>query len=186
MPIFNKIAFIDFSLPVVERARKRRFCGPRRFTPATAGRPLSFYMRDDHAMAMERFGCAISLRLYKANAFLKTHDKRLRNKYPCDFYGDLFAEPIIAMLPRGNGYLAGWSLGGNMVSQLDRTIYDTAEEAAAAAHEEASYCAQREREELAEIEHGGDDDPEPDDPEHEYDWRPDDDREQLTDERKEV
>lgn len=63
---------------------------------------------------------------------------------PLDF-GDT-TQPIIARLPRGRGFLAGWSLGPGMASGLDLIIWDNPRDAAFRAHQLAEEIAQEMRE----------------------------------------
>ena len=52
---------------------------------------------------------------------------------------------IIARLPRGRGFLAGWSMGANMATYLDPHIWADEREAARAADQCAEYAAEKER-----------------------------------------
>lgn len=53
---------------------------------------------------------------------------------------------FVMRLPRGRGFLAGWSMGEHMASSLDYAIYPTALEAARAADSMAERAAENERE----------------------------------------
>ena len=65
--------------------------------------------------------------------------------YFCDLHADQTIRGIVAILPH-NRFLAGWSMGENMASGVDGSIYDTPEDAAHAADSMAEYAAERERE----------------------------------------
>lgn len=53
---------------------------------------------------------------------------------------------IVMRLPRSRGFLAGWSMGEGMASEIDRSIYDDELSAAMAADDCARYAAERQRE----------------------------------------
>jgi len=56
-------------------------------------------------------------------------------------------EPVIAILPAGRGYLAGWTMGQGMSTRFDASyIYRSAREAANGAHSYAEAWAETERE----------------------------------------
>lgn len=65
----------------------------------------------------------------------------------CDEFGDTNIRGIVARLPHGRGFLAGWSMGQQMISTLDRsTIYDDEMEASRAADDMAERAAENQRE----------------------------------------
>jgi len=49
-------------------------------------------------------------------------------------------------LPHNRGFLAGWSIGEGMISEIEYTIYDDERDAALAADSIAEEVAERERE----------------------------------------
>ena len=54
---------------------------------------------------------------------------------------------IVARLPRSRGFLAGWTMGAGMISELDRgTVWDSEIDAARDADRQAERMAERERE----------------------------------------
>lgn len=53
---------------------------------------------------------------------------------------------IVLKLPRGRGYLAGWSLGEGMITEIDCTVFEDAVDAARAADSMAENMAEKERE----------------------------------------
>lgn len=103
-------------------------------------------------------GSSFDLRLAPAGDFI---DGRLSwtTGYYTDHQGDGDTlKPIVARLPRGRGFLAGWTYGEGMAATLDGHRWDNARDAAYAAHqmaeqdaaEEADYQEQQDR--IAEIE----------------------------------
>lgn len=64
----------------------------------------------------------------------------------CDDYQLQKIRGLVARLPRGRGFLAGWSMGENMASVLDCEIYDDETDAARAADSMAESAAEIERE----------------------------------------
>lgn len=71
---------------------------------------------------------------------------RLPSGYYCDRHGDQTIRGVVFRLPRGRGFLAGWSMGEGMASSLDFDIFDSAEDAARAADSMAESAAEAERE----------------------------------------
>lgn len=145
--IFESITLHDFTRPLRARLELRKVCGPYTWRPGEPGESIGFYMSGKSALAMGD-GPA-RLRLMSAD---EHSPSRLRGTY---YYGDEepgFADfhPIVARLPHGRGFLAGWTMGKGMCSSLDLAIHDTPEEAAYAAHEEARIAAEREQEYRAE------------------------------------
>lgn len=53
---------------------------------------------------------------------------------------------FVMHLPKGRGFLAGWSMGNGMASDLEYEIFDTEEEAARRADRNAEIAAEKERE----------------------------------------
>jgi hypothetical protein len=53
---------------------------------------------------------------------------------------------LVFRLPRSRGFLAGWSMGEGMASEVDATVYDDERSAAFAADSMAENAAERERE----------------------------------------
>jgi hypothetical protein len=142
--MFDAITMIDFSRSLAHRAEVRKHAGPYTWTPATPGGSRGFYM-DRKAVRMHR-EAPFDLRLAYADDFMPRYS-RLHGTTYCtddDGIGDTM-RPIIARLPHGRGFLAGWTLGPGMCGALDLTIHATAEDAARMAHEEARTAAERER-----------------------------------------
>lgn len=63
-----------------------------------------------------------------------------------DEYGDTIIRGIVLKLPKGRGFLAGWSMGEGMASEIDATVYCVASDAAYAADSIAESAAERQRE----------------------------------------
>lgn len=144
----NRITLHDLTRPMADRARERRVCGPYVWTPPHAAtcEGFGFYMARG-ALEMARHGSIARLRLEEANDHLRGPLARTLG-YHLDPWGDGdTAQPIVARLPRGRGYLAGFTLGLGMCASLSREVHDCPTEAARAAHEEARIAAEREREE---------------------------------------
>lgn len=55
-------------------------------------------------------------------------------------------EGVVALLPSGRGFLAGWTMGTGMITSFAGYIYDDIEDAAQAADQEAQSAAEKERE----------------------------------------
>lgn len=70
---------------------------------------------------------------------------RLHEWY-CDTDGNESMSPIVARLPSGRGFLAGWTMGEGMCCSFDGHIHDSLEDAALAAGEETRIGAEKERE----------------------------------------
>lgn len=63
-----------------------------------------------------------------------------------DDFGDTTIRGIVLRLPRGRGFLAGWSMGVGMASSIDYSpIFDNPEDAARCADSMAESAAERER-----------------------------------------
>ena len=107
---------------------------------------------------MDRTGSPIALRLEEANQHLSYSRLSNINGYYCDMDGDGDTlQPIIARLPHGRGFLAGWTMGEGMCASLDGHIWTDEEEAARAAHDLAEHDAERSREAQAREEEDSDD-----------------------------
>ncbi|WP_372395282.1 hypothetical protein ABMY26_06650 (plasmid) [Azospirillum sp. HJ39] len=144
-----KITLINYGRPLTERAKSRKVVGPYYFTVPQPnggcnGVGLFFYMGRHNDM--DQHGSAIRLRVEDANKHLRGSRLSHTTGYYSDRYGHETIKPIIARLPRGRGFLAGWTMGEGMASSLDPHIWADAEDAARAAHDEAERAAEREQE----------------------------------------
>lgn len=63
----------------------------------------------------------------------------------CDDYQDEKIRGIVLRLPKGRGFLAGWSMGEGMASEVEYYVYETIREAARAADSLAESAAEKER-----------------------------------------
>lgn len=148
--MFSEITMIDYARPLPARREARRFCGPYKWTPSAPGRGRGFYMSDRDG-ACDEAGSTFRLRLEFAPA-----DRRGVLRYATTADGTEFI-PIVARLPRGRGFLAGWSMGAGMAASLEPERYDDEEEAYRAAHDEAARAAEREADYQAEYAEEDDD-----------------------------
>jgi len=64
----------------------------------------------------------------------------------CDSFQDSKVRGIVMRLPHNRGFLAGWSIGEGMISEIKYTIYNDETTAAWAADSIAEEVAERERE----------------------------------------
>lgn len=145
--LFKTITLIQMERPLRERAFARKRVGPYYMTPRAAGGYCGFYSGDDGQPAAH--GSAFALRMVDANDCLESYD-RLRNitGYYCDPDGDGDTlQPVVFRLPRGRGFLPGWTMGPSMCGCVDRDVLlDDAADAAMAAHDMAERHADDARE----------------------------------------
>lgn len=142
--MFQQITMIDYGRPLADRLKARRYCGPYRWAPAKPGSGRGFYSGPS-ALDMDARGSSFRLRIEDANDHIRDRRNQIRGYY-CDSDCIDTLQPIIARLPRGRGFLAGWTMGAGMCASLEGDIYPDAESAAGAAHDVAEYAAERERE----------------------------------------
>jgi len=139
------ITLHDFSRPLAARKAARKYCGPYTWTvPAldTKAEGRGFYF-DRHGGIGD---ATFYLRIAPANDFLRGRRIAHINGYFADEYQDSTIYPYVASLPHGRGFLAAYGEGPGMWGTVDRRIYDTAEDAAYAAHSAAEHAAEKERE----------------------------------------
>ena len=141
--MFDAITLLDYGRPLADRKDARRYVGPYTWRPSVPGKGRGFYS-GSHALTMDPRGSSLALRLEDANAHLQDRH-RFVSGYYADDYQDATLEPIIARLPSGRGFLAGWTMGAGMCGTLEPEVYPDAESAASAAHVAAEYAAERER-----------------------------------------
>ena len=144
--MFTCIKMINYARPLRERLEARKHCGPYMWSPSKPGTGRSFYQARDLACG----DSTIRLRLEYANDHLKDcgyGSLSRTNGYYCDAHEPSETlTPIIARLPHGRGYLAGWTMGPNMVACVDGRIYSDITDAARDAHHIAERDAEKERE----------------------------------------
>lgn len=163
MQTFSEIKMIDYSRSLAERREARRFCGPYTWQPSRAGSGRGFYMGSDGASCDPR-GSTFRLRLEEVPA---------NRRGVCGYFADPDADsfkPIIARLPHGRGYLAGWTLGAGMCAELEPELHADEREARHAAHDAAERAADREAEYLATIDDQDDEDEDEGEGEGEDTW----------------
>ena len=139
--MFSQITMIDYSATVARRLEMRRWVGPYCWTPAKPNQGRAFYQHNG-SLKVDAKGSTFNLRLEFANDHLTG---RLARVYGyCMGHGE-YIQPIIARLPHGRGFLAGWTMGSGMLASVDATIHASEHDAALAAHDEAASAAERER-----------------------------------------
>lgn len=146
--MFTKIILRDLSIPMA----KRKGHSPYYWCPSAPTKGgIGFYSSSQNALAMDRAGSPVNLRLEWANDHIK-HSRTARTiGYHASPYGDGDTlRPIIARLPRSRGFLAGWTMGAGMCGTLEPEIYSEERDAAYAAHSIAENVAEEERDREAE------------------------------------
>lgn len=126
-----------------ERLEMRKTCGPYQWTPTTPGKGRGFYSSSRNQLEMG--DATFRLRLELANDHLRGRLART-NGYYCDLDGDTTLTPVIARLPHGRGFLAGWTMGAGTCGALDAYVYSDVRDAAGAAHQMAENDAEAQRE----------------------------------------
>lgn len=154
----HDISMIDYSRSLADRAAARKFCGPYRWTPADrrkgATRNLPFEGRGFYqasrpwGLRVDPRGSTFDLRLDYANTFHPINWRR-NGTFSHDSRDTFTA--IVARLPHGRGFLAGWTLGTGMCGALDGHIWDTIEDAARAAYDEAEHACEQDAEHQAQL-----------------------------------
>lgn len=121
------------------KQRKPKTCGPYMAAPPVNAKGAFFYLESDFMPGLrwqwcdevgDGFGPVIK-----------------HQGWFCDDFGDQVIRGLIMRLPGERGFLAGWSMGEGMASELDTgSIYADEISAAYAADSIAEYIAERERE----------------------------------------
>lgn len=122
-------------------ARKRGEASPWCFAYRTAPSPLpndgkGFYMDSDFAPGLRWQWCD------------KVEGVRIEHQgwFTDSDFQDQTIRGVVFRLPHGRGFLAGWSMGESMASEVGRRIYQCERAAARAADRDAESVAGRERE----------------------------------------
>jgi len=125
----------NFNRSLRERLESRKHCGPYYFTPPNAGRDQyrSFYLASDFMP---------SLRWQYADQIINLG----HYGWFCDQYQDDTIRGFVMRLPHDRGFIAGWTMGEGMISEIETYIYANEENAAYAADSMAEYAAERQRE----------------------------------------
>lgn len=141
--MFERITLHDYSRPMVARAKSRKSAGPYVWTPSKAGQGRGFYSGQDCQTAAH--GAGFRLRLEAANDHLSGRMSGTIG-YFCDVdeSGDSLM-PIVARLPGGRGFLAGWTMGAGMCGALGPDVWPDAVGAANEAHRMAERDAEASR-----------------------------------------
>lgn len=141
--MFTDIVMINYARPLPERRNARKSCGPYHWTPTNAPSKGRGFYQDCKSLKMDAHGSTFALRLEEANDLLPSHSRtRGTTAYWCDDDGFSTLTPIVARLPKGRGFLAGWTMGNGMCASLDSDIIEDAESAAYAAHSVARSTAE--------------------------------------------
>lgn len=113
----------------------RSFCGDYYHAPTPGAKGRGFYLGSD----------ALGLRWQWAD---ETEGARIGHTgWFCDDSQSQTIRGIVMRLPKGRGFLAGWSMGEEMASSVDYSpIFDNAADAAACADSMAESAAESERE----------------------------------------
>lgn len=147
--MFSRITLLNYRRPLPQRAEARKHVGPYTWEPAKPGTGRGFYQAST-ALACDPRGSSFNLRLEEANDHLRYSRLSMIQGYYCDDDGSTGTlQPIIARLPRGRGFLAGWTMGRGMAACVDADVYDDPQDAARAAHDMAERDAEKEREHQA-------------------------------------
>jgi hypothetical protein len=142
--LFEKITMVDYARPMAKRLESRKVCGPYMWSPSRPGNGRGFYLANK-GLCVDQRGSTFDLRLEWANDHLGNSRLADITGYYIDSYEDETLQPIVARLPNGRGFLAGYTMGNSMASALDGTIWETIEDAARAAHDEAKTAAENSR-----------------------------------------
>ena len=120
--------------PVSARLESRKHCGPYYGNPAYAGIDNSrfFYLNSDFMP---------TLRWQWADSIVQLD----HNGWYSDDFEDQTIRGFVMRLPKNRGFLAGWSMGENMASEIEVDIYPDQESAAYAADTMAEHAAERQR-----------------------------------------
>jgi hypothetical protein len=138
-----------WSLPRGSKAKrladaKRPVCGPYYHSPKPGGKGAGFYLGDC------KWGVAVGDGNFALRAKWCDEVDGVRINHT-GWFTDEFGDGdkirgLVFRLPRGRGFLAGWSMGEGMCGSVDFDIYDTEAEAARAADSMAENQAEAERE----------------------------------------
>jgi hypothetical protein len=125
----------NLTRPLSKRLESRKHSGPYYGKPAYAGidKYRSFYLGSDFMP---------ELRWEWADEVVRLN----HTGWYCDNYQDETIRGIVLRLPHNRGFLAGWSMGEGMMSEIELDIYPDQESAAYAADSSAEYAAERQRE----------------------------------------
>lgn len=144
----NPIILRDFARPIRERHSKH--VGPYYFGPLQ-----SPPKRSEGWASYEKFckceksgetNTTFRLRIKYADIYLRDHRLGSIQGYWVTDDCDESIVPVVLLLPKGRGYLSGWSMGDGMCCGVEPELYSDPQEAAIMAHQEAERVADRCRE----------------------------------------
>lgn len=124
-----------------ERLKMRKHGGPYQWMPAKPGLGRGFYQSSD-GLDCDNADSTFRLRLQDATTYLRGSRYHGISGYYVDKFMEETLKPIVALLPHGRGYLAGWTMGPGMCGTIAPEIHLAKRDAAIAAHELARYDAE--------------------------------------------
>jgi len=130
----GQVIIHNLNRPLTDRLKSRKIAGPYIVTPSRPENDYFFYYDSDFALSLRTQFCDDIAQSIKHRGWF------------CDSFEDQTIRGIVAQLPKGRGFLAGWTMGESMGSVLERHIYPDGLSAALAADDIARYVAERERE----------------------------------------
>jgi hypothetical protein len=139
------VVMINYNRPLRQRMEARRSVGPYVWiVPALDSKSegRGFYFDRSGNIGDATF----SLRISEANDALRGTRLAQTTGYYADEDGDSTIVPYVVALPHGRGFWPAYGEGPGMWGAVDYDTYETAEEAARAAHALAERAAERERE----------------------------------------
>lgn len=143
--MFGTIYVTNFDVPLAQRREMRKHCGPYMWTAQDARKRegVGFYQHSKR-LEVDKHGSTFRLRLEEANDHLPVYTKLTRiNGYYCDSFQNSTLKPIVARLPHGRGFLAGWTMGNGMYASLETHVWDDIADAARRAHDSAEHAARQ-------------------------------------------
>jgi|SRR5690349_7336047 len=148
--LFPHIVLRDLTRPVKQRNHyPYSSCGPYYWCPMP-----STMQRDGWSTYTDRSETMTGFRLRytDANEYLSYGRLRWITGYWTDEHGTSDTiKPVVFQLPRGRGYLAGWTMGAGMIASIEAGIHDDPKDAAFAAHDAAERAAEHERDYQADM-----------------------------------
>lgn len=126
-----------------DRARMRKTCGPYQWRVSAVDDRQARKGRGYYAGREDGTPSA-----HDATFYLRACERpaKFAHGWFCDEFQDQTISPVVLRLPRGRGFLAGWTMGANMASSIDFDVYDDERSAWFAADSMAEQAAERERE----------------------------------------
>jgi hypothetical protein len=119
-----------------KRTHGKRTCGPYYRTEPSPNPRVGFFYLDSDFMPGLRWEWADEVEGAHVN----------HTGWYCDEFQDSKIRGLVMRLPRSRGFIAGWSMGEQMASNLDYTVSDNAVDAARDADRMAERAAEDERE----------------------------------------